>query len=37
MYNKDGVVLDSLNLASKPDLNVCAFGFINECLRLWIH
>ena len=28
MYNKDGVVLDSLNLASKPDLNVCAFGFI---------
>ncbi|KAL5503448.1 hypothetical protein EMCRGX_G010402 [Ephydatia muelleri] len=28
MYNKDGVVLDSLNLASKPDLNVCASGFI---------
>ena len=28
MYNKDGVVLDSLNLASKPDLNVCACGFI---------
>ncbi|KAL5476085.1 hypothetical protein EMCRGX_G025990 [Ephydatia muelleri] len=29
MYNKDGGVLDSLNLASKPDLNVCASGFIN--------
>eukprot|EP00731_Ephydatia_muelleri_P031393 Em0022g907a len=28
IYNKDGVVLDSLNLASKPDLNVCASGFI---------
>eukprot|EP00731_Ephydatia_muelleri_P032631 Em0024g175a len=28
MYNKDGVILDSLNLASKPDLNVCASGFI---------
>ena len=35
MYNKDGGVLDSLNLASKPDLNVCASGFIklrpNNC------
>eukprot|EP00731_Ephydatia_muelleri_P028804 Em0020g448a len=28
LFNKDDVVLDSLNLASKPDLNVCASGFI---------